>query len=163
MDEECVRRRGWLTREQFLDVLGASNLIPGPTSTEVAMHAGLRRAGWPGLVVAGICFILPASLLVAAIAVLYVRAGALPVFDGMLRAVKPVVVAVVLQALVGLARTALSSWRMWLLGALAVVATAAGLNEIAVLVGAGALNAIAGRRPVAVMAITPVSLFAYFL
>src|SRR5256885_483208 len=90
IEEECVRRRGWITRAQFLDVLGAANLIPGPTSTELAMHVGLRRAGWAGLLVAGVCFIAPAALIVGIIAAVYVRAGQLPAFDGMLRAVKPV-------------------------------------------------------------------------
>ena len=83
IENECVRRRHWLTREQFLDLLGAANLIPGPTSTELAMHVGLRRAGWPGLIVAGLCFIVPASLVVAAVAVAYAQAGHLPAFDGL--------------------------------------------------------------------------------
>jgi len=100
MDEECVQRRGWMTRAQFLDVLGAANLIPGPTSTELAMHAGYHRAGWPGLVVAGVCFIVPAALIVGGLAAVYVAAGSLPGFDDVLRAVKPVALVVVLQALV---------------------------------------------------------------
>lgn len=172
MEEECVRRRGWMTREQFLDILGASNLIPGPTSTELAMHAGLRRAGWPGLVVAGVCFIVPASLIVAAVAALYVRAGDLPALEGILRAVKPVALVVVLQALVGLARTALSSVRLLVLACLAAVAAAFGLNEIAVLLGAGVLNLLLARPPFAkaaggkrlmAMVILPPDLFLYFL
>lgn len=167
MEDECVRRRRWMTREQFLDVLGAANLIPGPTSTELAMHAGLRRAGWPGLIVAGVCFIVPASLVVAAVAVVYVRAGQLPAFDGILRAVKPVVVVVVLQALVGLARTALSSVRLAVLACVAAAAAALGLNEIAVLLGAGVANVVLGllKRAQGTMAmvVAPPSLFAYFL
>ena len=111
MEEECVRRRGWLTPERFLDVLGASNLIPGPTSTELAMHVGYHRAGWAGLVVAGVSFILPAALVVGVIAAVYVEAGTLPALEGVLRAVKPVALVVVLQALVGLARGAFTSWR----------------------------------------------------
>lgn len=77
MEEEVVRRRRWLTREQFLDYLGATNLIPGPNSTELAIHIGHARAGWPGLLVAGTCFIVPAALIVTAIAWAYVRYGAL--------------------------------------------------------------------------------------
>jgi chromate transporter len=78
MYEEVVNRRGWMSREDFLDLLGATNLIPGPNSTELAIHIGHRRAGWPGLVTAGCCFILPAALLVTACAWAYVRYGALP-------------------------------------------------------------------------------------
>src|SRR5947207_9356089 len=78
MREEVVRRRGWLSREEFVDLLGATNLIPGPNSTEMALHIGRLRAGWPGLVVAGLCFILPAAGLVTLLAWLYVRTGTLP-------------------------------------------------------------------------------------
>src|SRR5919197_1602350 len=78
MEDEVVRRRGWLGREEFLDLLGATNLIPGPNSTEMAIHVGRRRAGWAGLLVAGACFILPASLMTLAIAWAYVRYGFLP-------------------------------------------------------------------------------------
>src|SRR5512140_2474012 len=84
MEDEVVRRRGWLTREEFLDYLGATNLIPGPNSTELAIHIGYARAGWPGLAVAGACFILPASLIVGVIAWAYVRFGALPAATGLL-------------------------------------------------------------------------------
>jgi chromate transporter len=148
MDEECVRRRGWMTRQQFLEVLGAANLIPGPTSTELAMHAGFHRAGWAGLVVAGICFIVPAALIVGGLAAAYVAAGSLPAFEQVLRGVKPVALVVVLQALVGLARTALASWRSRVVAVLAVVAVVAGAPEAAVLIGAGLLL-LAGGRTVA--------------
>lgn len=167
MEEECVRRRRWLTREEFLDVLGTANLIPGPTSTELAMHAGLRRAGWPGLIAAGVCFILPASLLVLAAAIVYVRVGQLPALEGILRAVKPVALVVVLQALVGLGRTSFSSWRLLGLGCAVAVAAAFGVNEIAILVGAGLLNLLIGRPRlaprVAALAVLPPDLFLYFL
>ena len=106
MEDEVVRRRGWLSRERFLDLVSATNLIPGPNSTEMAIHLGHVRAGWPGLVVAGISFIVPAFLIVWGLAWAYVRFGALPAAAGLLYGVKPVVVAVVLQALVGLGRTA---------------------------------------------------------
>src|SRR2546428_9620009 len=78
MEDEVVRRRGWLTRADFLDLLGATNLIPGPNSTELAIHIGHRRAGWPGLLVPGACFIVPAMLIVLALAWAYVRFGRLP-------------------------------------------------------------------------------------
>jgi chromate transporter len=99
MEDEVVRRRSWLTREQFLDYVGAVNLIPGPNSTELAIHIGHARAGWPGLVVAGACFIVPATLLVGLAAWAYVAFGTLPAVTGILYGVKPVVIAVVAQAL----------------------------------------------------------------
>src|SRR5579871_493931 len=92
MEEEVVRRRGWMTREAFLDYLGATNLIPGPNSTELAIHIGHARAGWPGLLVAGACFIVPAALMVGFIAAAYVKYGALPAVTGVLSGVKPVVI-----------------------------------------------------------------------
>ena len=165
IDEECVRRRGWLTRQQFLDVLGAANLIPGPTSTELAMHVGFRRAGWAGLVVAGVCFILPAALIVGVLAAAYVALGVLPAFDHILRAVKPVALVVVLQALVGLARGALTTWPARLVAALAAAAVFAGAPEIAVLLGAGLVLLVSGMRGggaglAAVAAVLPVRLLA---
>src|SRR5882762_531069 len=99
MEDEVVRRRRWLTTEQFLDMLGATNLIPGPNSTEMAIHIGYQRAGFRGLLVAGACFILPAALIVTAIAWVYVRYGHVPAAEGILYGVKPVVIAVVAQAL----------------------------------------------------------------
>src|ERR687896_1759021 len=87
MEADCVTRRGWISRERFLDVLGAANLIPGPTSTELAMHIGYVRAGWRGLVVAGVCFIAPAALIVGVLAAAYVSAGRLPALEGVLRMV----------------------------------------------------------------------------
>src|SRR2546428_5444292 len=108
--------RSWLTREEFLDLLGATNLIPGPNSTEMAIHVGRRRAGWPGLLVAGACFILPASLITLAVAWAYVRYGFLPEAKQMLYGLKPVMIAVVLQALGSLGRTALKSRGLVALG-----------------------------------------------
>ena len=140
MEEECVRRRGWLTPERFLDVLGASNLIPGPTSTELAMHVGYHRAGWAGLVVAGVSFILPAALVVGVIAAVYVEAGTLPALEGVLRAVKPVALVVVLQALVGLARGAFTSWRTVAVAAVAALGVLGGVPEVVVLLSAGAVH-----------------------
>lgn len=142
MEDEIVARRGWLTREQFLDFLGAANLIPGPTSTEVAIYVGRMQAGWPGLVVAGGCFILPSSIMVAALAWAYVRYGSLPQMAGMLYGIKPVVIALVVQAVVKLAGSAVKSVGLALLGALAVVAFALGVNELLVLAGGGVLAGI---------------------
>src|SRR4051812_28963679 len=99
MEQEVVRRRQWLTRDEFLDLLGAVNLIPGPNSTELAIHIGARRAGFAGLLVAGGCFIVPAMIIVMACAWAYVTFGKLPQVEGILYGVKPVIIAVVAQAL----------------------------------------------------------------
>jgi chromate transporter len=143
MEAECVGRRQWISRERFLDVLGAANLIPGPTSTELAMHIGYVRAGWGGLVVAGVCFILPAAVMVGALAAFYVDRGALPVAGAILRVVKPVVIVVVGIALVSLARAALRSMRLIVLAAAAALLAWRGTNEVVVLLAAGAVNAAA--------------------
>ena len=144
MEDEVVRRRGWLTRADFLDLLGATNLIPGPNSTELAIHIGHRRAGWPGLLVAGACFIVPAMLIVLALAWAYVRFGRLPEAAGLLYGVKPVVIAIVLQALLGLARAAVKSPTLGVAGAAAVAATAAGVHELVVLGAVGMAIALLG-------------------
>ena len=142
MEDEVVRRRGWLTREEFLDYLGATNLIPGPNSTELAIHIGNARAGWRGLLVAGACFILPASIIVGVIAWAYMRFGTLPAAAGLLYGVKPVVIAVVLQALLGLGRTALKTRLLVALGIASAAAAALGVNELVVLLAAGTLMAL---------------------
>ena len=144
MEDEVVRRRGWLTRADFLDLLGATNLIPGPNSTELAIHIGHRRAGWPGLLVAGACFIVPAMLIVLALAWAYVRFGRLPEAAGLLYGVKPVVIAIVLQALLGLARAAVKSPTLGVAGAAAVAATAVGVHELVVLGAVGMAIALLG-------------------
>jgi chromate transporter len=138
MEDEVVRRRRWLTRDEFLDYLGATNLIPGPNSTELAIHVGYSVAGWRGLLVAGTCFILPAALIVAAIAWAYVRYGALPVGVGLLYWIKPTVIVIVLQALWRLGRAALKTRLLAVVGIAATVAAAVGMNELAILFVAGA-------------------------
>jgi len=138
MEEELVRRRRWLTRERFLDLLGAANLIPGPNSTELAIHIGYERAGWPGLIVAGTCFIVPAAVIVAALAWGYVRYGSLPAIAGILAGVKPVVIAIVAQAVWSLGRGVLSSRPALVLGIACLVAAMLGVHELALLAVAGA-------------------------
>jgi chromate transporter len=137
MEDEVVRRRRWLSRDEFLDLLGATNLIPGPNSTEMAIHIGRRRAGWPGLLVAGSCFILPATLIVTALAWAYVRYGSLPQADALLYGVKPVVIAIILQALWGLGRAALKTKTLALVGALGILLNFLGVHELVILFGAG--------------------------
>ena len=141
MEDELVRRRKWLSREKFLDLLGASSLIPGPSSSELAIHIGYLRAGWMGLVVGGVCFILPAAILVACVAWAYVRFGHLPAVAAVLYGVKPVVIAVILQALWGLGRTAVKSWPLAVAGAICVVLNFFGTNALLILFGTGAILA----------------------
>jgi len=140
MDEEVVRRRHWLSEQEFLDYLSAVNFIPGPNSTEMAIHIGHRRAGWPGLIVAGACFIFPAAILVGILAWAYVRWGALPQAAGLLYGVKPVVIAVVLQALWKLGRSAVKTIWLAAVTAAAVALAAVGVNELLVLVIGGVLG-----------------------
>ena len=136
MEEEIVRRRRWLTRQQFLDLLGATNLIPGPNSTEMAIHVGFVRAGWPGLVVGGACFILPAMLITLALAAAYARYGRLPEAGWILYGVKPVIIAVVVQAVWALGRKAVAT-PLAAAAALAVLVLALrGVNEVALLFAA---------------------------
>jgi chromate transporter len=139
MEEEVVRRRRWLTAAEFLDLLGATNLIPGPNSTELAIHIGHRRAGWPGLIVAGACFILPATLIVIAVAWAYVRFGSLPPIEGLLYGVKPVIIAIVARALWLLARTAVKDRLLAAIALASVGVILTGVNELLPLFGAGAL------------------------
>jgi len=148
MEEEVVRRRKWLTSAEFLDLLGATNLIPGPSSTEMAIHIGHRRAGWPGLVVAGACFIVPASLMTLTLAWAYVRFGMLPQAGGVLYGIKPVMIAVVAQALWSLRRSAVKSRRLAALGCVAAVAAAAGANELVVLLAGGVVAMALAPRAV---------------
>jgi chromate transporter len=156
MEDEVVTRRRWLTREQFLDLLGATNLIPGPNSTELAIHIGHQRAGGPGLIVAGVCFILPAALIVTGLAWAYVRFGALPELRGVLYGVKPVVIAIVVQALWRLGHSAVTSRALLVLAILAVVMAVVGVHELAVLAITGLVAALIRRpRAVAVGAFVP--------
>ena len=145
MEEEVVRRRHWLTREAFLDLLGATNLIPGPNSTEMAIHIGRQRAGWAGLVVAGSCFILPAALITLSMAWAYVRFGSLPQATGFLYGVKPVMIAVVIHAVWRLGQSALKTGRLTLIALLAALANFLGANELVVLLGAGVIAALSDR------------------
>ena len=145
MEHEVVRRRQWLTREQFLDVVGAANLIPGPNSTELALHVGRTRGGWSGMLVAGAAFILPSAIMVGGLAWAYVRFGALPEAAGVLYGVKPVVIAIMVQALWRLGRTAVRSVPLAAIGLAVVVAAALGAGELLLLTAGGATAAAVAR------------------
>lgn len=139
MEEEVVKRRQWMTSEEFLDLLGATNLIPGPNSTEMAIHIGFRQAGGLGLIVAGVCFILPAMILTTIIAWAYVRFGQIPEVGHFFYGIKPVIIAIVLQALWRLTRTALKTKKLIFLALLAMLSIFLGIHELAVLFGTGFL------------------------
>ncbi len=136
MEDEVVRRRAWLTRDEFLDLLGATNLIPGPNSTEMAIHVGFVRAGWPGLVAGGVCFILPAMLITLALAVAYDRYGQLPEAGWILYGVKPVIIAVVVQAVWALARRAVTTPLAAAVALAVLILSVRGVNEVALLFAA---------------------------
>lgn len=138
MHDEVVSRRKWLTEQRFLDLVGATNLIPGPNSTEMAIHVGLIRAGWPGLIVAGASFIVPAMLIVLGLAWAYVRFGSTPTAEALLYGIAPVVIAIVVRALAKLGRTAIKGSPLLLaVGVAALASYVAGLNELMLLFGAG--------------------------
>ncbi len=137
MDQEIVTHRHWLSQEKFLDLLGVTNLIPGPGSTELAIYIGYERAGWRGLVIAGSCFILPAMLIVWAIAAIYVQYQTLPQMSWLLYGIKPVIIAIILQAVVKLGKKAAKNTPTIIAGILAIAGYLAGLNEILMLVFLG--------------------------
>jgi chromate transporter len=139
MEDEVVRRRQWMSRERFLDLLGAANLIPGPSSTEMAIYIGYTKAGWAGIVLGGACFILPAALITLALAWSYTRFGHLAQVNGILYGVKPVVIAIVVQALWSLGRTAVKSGTHALVGLAALLAAALTGRTVSILALAGAL------------------------
>jgi chromate transporter len=141
MEEEFVRRRRWLTHTDFLDRLATANLIPGPSSTEVAIFIGQLKQGWLGLIVAGTCFIVPAASIVLLIAWAYVRFGALPKVEGILAAIKPAVVAIVIQALGKMARTGVRTLPLALIAATAAALSVFGVSPIWVLVISGLFSA----------------------
>ncbi len=159
MHEEVVVRRGWLSRDEFLDLVSAANLIPGPNSTELAIHIGHRRAGWPGLLVAGACFILPAALIVTTCAWAYVEYGSLPQASGLLYGIKPVIIAIVVIALRDLGRSAIKDSMNAAICVASVALAVAGVNELVILV----LAALAGGMVRSVApAIAPFGLWALF-
>ncbi|WP_287129752.1 chromate efflux transporter [Candidatus Cyanaurora vandensis] len=151
MEEEVVQRRGWLTPTQFLDLVGAVNLIPGPNSTELAIQIGYERAGKMGLGVAGVCFILPAVLLTGGLAWVYTTYGTLPQVAPVLAGIKPVILAVVLVALWRLLKKALKSWSLAGIALGVLLGSLAGLNEVLVLLVGGVAGLGLGARAVLIL------------
>ncbi len=149
MRREVVATRGWVDDQEFLDLVGATNLIPGPNSTELAIHLGYLRGGWRGLLIAGSCFILPAVLIVMGFAWAYVEYGSTPEAGWVLYGVKPVIIVVILQAIWGLARSAVKRYLHAAAGAVVFILYLIGLNEIALLFAGGlAVAAIENARRV---------------
>jgi chromate transporter len=146
MQDEVVARRRWLSEEKFLDLLSAANLIPGPNSTELAIHVGFERRRWAGLVVAGVAFIVPAMLITAAVGWAYVRYGTLPAATWLLYGVKPAMMVIVLQALRGLLPTAAKTTLLRVLAGAAVLGALLGVHELIVLFGAGLGALLFGLR-----------------
>ena len=137
MDDEVVKRRQWMSREKLLDLIGVTNLLPGPNSTELAIHIGYEQAGWRGLFVAGSCFILPAMTLVWLLAILYVRSQTIPQVGWLLYGIKPAIIAVVLRALWKLGKKAAKDTPTTVAGIVAIALYFAGFNEILLLVVMG--------------------------
>lgn len=142
MEDEVVHKKKWLTQDKFIDLLGASNLIPGPSSTELAIYIGYTQAGWRGLLLAGFCFILPAVLIVSVIARFYVLYGNLPEISGILYGIKPIVIIIIIKALWNLGKTALKSRLLITFAIFATILNFLGLNPLAVLFGVGILMAL---------------------
>lgn len=165
MHDEVVIRRKWLTDEQFLDLLGATNLIPGPNSTEMAIHIGYVRASWAGLLLSGICFIAPAMLIVLGLAWLYVRFGTTPQAEWLLYGIKPVVIAIIIQALWTLGSKALKNASLMLISVIVFALYSLGFNEIALLFSGGLvfllISSIRHRRTLNPTFLLPLSSVAF--
>jgi chromate transporter len=142
MEEEIVKKRKWITHDHFLDLIGATNLIPGPNSTEMTMHCGNERAGIPGLFVAGLSFILPAAVITGIFAWLYLTYGKLPEVQPFLYGIKPAIIAIIINAMITLGKKALKNWQLGIIGVLVIISVLLGVNEIYALLGAGLMAII---------------------
>lgn len=144
MEDEVVKKRKWMTHEHFLDLVGATNLIPGPNSTEMTMHCGYEQAGWRGLIVAGASFIIPAVVITAIFAWLYQQYGHLPNVEPFIYGIKPAVIAIILSAVYSLGKKALKNVTLSILGGLTLLVSLLGVNEIIALFGCGAVGILIG-------------------
>jgi chromate transporter len=140
MEDEVVKKRKWMTQQHFLDLVGATNLIPGPNSTEMTMHCGHERAGWKGLFVAGFCFIFPAVIITSFFAWLYQEYGQLPKVEPFIYGIKPAVIAIIVVAAFRLGKKAVKNTELAILGIITLVACVFGVNEIIALFGCGLLG-----------------------
>jgi chromate transporter len=142
MDDEVVTKRKWMSREHFLDLVGATNLIPGPNSTEMAIHCGYHHAGWIGLILAGVCFILPAASLILILAFLYREYGSVPALEPFLYGIKPAVIAIIISAIYKLGRKALKSWELGAIGLAVIAAAILGVNIIVTILAGGIVGMV---------------------
>ncbi|MEP2937529.1 MAG: chromate efflux transporter [Gilvibacter sp.] len=142
MEDEIVSKRKWITREHFLDLVGATNLIPGPNSTEMTMHCGHERGGIKGLFVAGFCFIFPAVVITGILAWAYVNFGQLPEIAPFVKGIQPAVLAIIATAVLKLGKKAIKTWELTVLGLLVLVVSLFGVNEIIALLAGGILGGI---------------------
>lgn len=161
MRAEFIQKRQWITEKEFMDRLALANLIPGPSSTEVAIHIGYLRGGWPGLFLAGLCFIAPAFLSTALLAALYVRFGSLPQTTRILSGVTPVVVAIIAQTVWGMGRSSLKSVTEWSIALFALLCFALGLAPLPVLAMCGILSVMAVRLRT-LLTLEPLTIFLTF-
>ncbi len=139
MQQEVVTKRQWMSEQHFLDLIGATNLIPGPNSTEMAIHVGQDRARWKGLLIAGLCFILPAVSITLFFAWLYQQYGQLPEVQPFIYGIKPAIIAVILAAIYPLAKKSLKNLQLWAIGFSVLLLSLYGINEVFLLFGAGIL------------------------
>ncbi|MCG8574649.1 MAG: chromate efflux transporter [Flavobacteriales bacterium] len=142
MEEEVVNKRKWMDRQHYLDLIGATNLIPGPNSTEMTMHCGHERAGFKGLFVAGIAFIFPAVVITGFLGWLYGEYGELPEVEPFVKGIKPAVLAIIASAILKLGKKALKGWELVVLGIVVLVISLLGINEVLALLGAGIVGAL---------------------
>lgn len=174
MRDEVVRKRNWMSDSHFLDLVGATNLIPGPNSTELAIHLGKEKGGWKGLLLAGLCFILPAVFITLFFAWLYKEYGTLPEIQPFIYGIKPAIIAIILSAVYPLAKSSLKSNFLIGIGILALIASFLGANEVIVLFGCGIValgiqylrnneNKIKSIAPIGFLAVTNSKLFFIFL
>ena len=146
MDDEIVKKRKWLEKDKFLDLYGATNLLPGPNSTELAIHLGYERGGWLGLIIAGACFILPAMLIVMIFAAIYTMYGSLPEVSGIMYGIKPVIIAVIIQALIRLGQSAVKNMTTGVLGIMVIILSFLGFHELILLACAGIIMMLITNR-----------------
>ncbi len=140
MEEEVVNKRKWMTRDYFLDMVGATNLVPGPNSTQMTMHCGHVHAGWMGLIVGGLSFILPAVFFTLLLAVVYGEYGEIPAIAPLFYGIKPAVIGIILGASYKLGKKAVKNWQLGVLGGIVVIASIAGFDEIMLILGGGILG-----------------------
>jgi len=161
MQDEVVKKRKWMDDQHFLDLVGATNLIPGPNSTEMAIHIGREQGGWRGLIIAGLCFILPAVLITGIFAVLYKFYGQLPQAKQFIYGIQPAVIAIIIAAIFPLAKKSLKTLELWIICILALGLSLLGFNEIFILFGAGvvalALAAVRYKRKTSIYSLFPFS------